>query len=196
MKLVKNDLGQEQVVMAEVLIPDQVNVYGDFHTMESIKQFAYSFAESGFGIDINHDNIDSTGSLLVVESFLVRESDKDFPIEGSWVVGILVRDDEIWQDILDGELNGLSYESIVKFVKVIIDVDIPSEVTGVTEPDIYDGHVHKYWVKLDDDGRVVSGGTDEVDDHYHLISLHTSTELTRSHRHIFNIISGKSDNIA
>lgn len=195
MKLVKNDLGQEQVVMAEVLIPDTLNVFGDFHTRESVKQFAYSFAESGFGIDIEHNNVDLTGPLIVVESFIVREGDQNFPIEGSWVIGILVRDDEIWQDVLDGDLNGFSYESLVKFVDVIIDIDIPQEVTGLTEPDIYDGHIHKFWVKLDDEGRVVSGGTDEVEDHYHEILRHTSTELKMSHRHIFNIISGDPSDI-
>lgn len=192
MKISRDELNMERVVMAEVLVPDTVNVYGDMHTRDSVKQFCYSFAETGFGIDIDHDNIDRTGPLLVVESFLAREGDPTF-IEGSWVVGILVRDDAIWQDVLSGDINGFSYEAFVKFVDVIIDIDVPNVVSGFTEEDIYDGHTHRYVVILNDDGRVVSGGTDNVNGHDHEILLHTSTELTQSHRHIFNVLSGKDD---
>lgn len=189
MKIIRDSDGYERVVMAEVLVADVVNVYGDFHTKDSVKQFAYSFAESGFGIDVDHDNIDRTGPLLVVESFIAREGDPDF-IEGSWVVGILIRDDNIWNDVISGEINGFSYEALVKFIQVIIDLEIPKVVSGVTEPDIYDGHTHNYTVILDDDGRVISGGTDTTNDHSHLITVHTSTDMTQSHRHIFNILSG------
>lgn len=189
MKIFRDQDGFERVVLAEVLIPDTLNVYADYHTKESVKQFAYTFSESGFGIDINHSNIDRTGPLLVVESFIAREGDPTF-IEGSWVVGILIRDDDIWNDVLSGSINGFSYESLVQFVQVIIDIPIPKVITGVTEPDIYDNHTHKYTVIVDDDGRVVSGGTDVVNDHDHLITVHTSTEMSQSHRHIFNVTSG------
>lgn len=191
MKILRDSDGFERIVLAEVLIPDTVNVYGDFHTKDSVKQFAYSFAESGFGVDIEHDNIDRTGPLLAVESFIARPGDPDF-IEGSWVIGVLIRDDNIWNDVLSGEINGFSYEALVKFVQVIIDLPIVKVISGVTEPDIYDGHTHKYVVILDDDGRVISGGTDEVNGHDHVIMVHTSTELSQSHRHIFNVLSGDS----
>ena len=191
MNIVKDEQGFERVVLAEVLIPDTVNVYGDFHTEESIRQFAYTFAETGFGIDIDHDNIDRTGPLLVVESFIAREADPDF-IKGSWVVGVLIRDDDIWEGVVSGEINGFSYESLVKFIQVIIDLPIDRVVSGVTEPDIYDDHVHAYTVILDDDGRVISGGTNKVDGHEHEILVHTSTEIAMSHRHRYNILSGES----
>ena len=191
MKLTRDSNGFRRIVMAEILIPDTLNVYGDYHTRASIEQFAYSFAESGFGIDVEHDNIDRTGSLLVVESFIARSNDSDF-IEGSWVIGILVRDNDIWNGVLSGEINGFSYEALVKFVDIIIDVPVDKVISGVTEPDIYDGHTHKYTVILDDDGRVISGGTDVVNTHDHNISVHTSTDLAQSHRHIFNVLSGES----
>jgi len=191
MKVLRDSSGFERVVMAELLIPDTVNVYGDFHTSASVKQFAYSFAESGFGLDVEHDNIDRTGALLVVESFIARPGDSDF-IEGSWVIGILIRDNSIWNDVLSGEINGFSYDALVKFVDIIIDIPVDKVISGVTEPDIYDGHTHKYTVILDDDGRVISGGTDVVNSHDHTILVHTSTELTQSHRHIYNILLGES----
>lgn len=192
MKITRDSSGFERVVMAELIIPDTLNVYGDFHTKDSVKQFAYSFAETGFGLDIDHDNIDRTGALVVVESFIARPGDPDF-IEGSWVIGILIRDNDIWNDVLSGEINGFSYEALAKFVDIIIEIPVDKVVSGVTEADIYDGHTHKYTVILDDDGRVVSGGTDVTNGHDHTIAVHTSTELTQSHKHRYAVLSGVSD---
>ncbi len=73
----------EQIVFAEVLIPDTPNTYGDVYTRQAIKEFAYEFARLGYGIDVQHNQNDITGTgAYVAESFIVREGDKDF-IEGS-----------------------------------------------------------------------------------------------------------------
>ena len=56
--IVREDRKWDQIVMGEVLIPDQPNSYGDIYTREAIKEFAYQFAIQGYGIDINHDNVE------------------------------------------------------------------------------------------------------------------------------------------
>lgn len=179
----------ERVVFAEVLIPDQMDVFGDFHTKESVKNFAYGFMKQGFGIEATHNSVDRSDSLKVVESFLAREGDPDF-IVGSWVVGLYIEDDVIWEGVLDGTYNGFSYQALVS--AVYVDMVMPNDVVrvGVTEPSLEDGHVHDYIVILDDDGRAIVGGTSETNGHMHKIRTHTLTEEAAGHVHIYNFVKG------
>jgi len=179
----------ERVVFAEVLIPDQMDVFGDFHTRTSVKNFAYGFMKQGFGVEATHNSIDRSSDLKVVESFLAREGDTEFII-GSWVVGMYIGDDEIWNGVLDGTYNGFSYQALVS--AVYVDMVMPYDVirVGVTEPDLEDGHVHDYVVILDDSGRAIAGGTSETDGHMHKIRSHTFTEEANGHIHIYNFVQG------
>jgi len=185
----KDDEGYERIVFAEVIIPNVTNVYGDFHTPESVKEFAYGFMLSGFGTDVGHNETDYD-SLLVVESFIAREGDTEF-IPGSWVIGMYIGDDTVWEQIRSGELNGFSYQAMVNMLPV--DIEVPDEVTrsGETQPDLEDGHTHEYVVILDDNGRVIAGGTTVTNGHTHVIRNHTYTEDADGHSHIFNFVKGK-----
>lgn len=187
----KDENGFERIVYGEILIPDVPNTYGDFHTKASVKQFAYSFMMNGFINDIEHNGIAVGDKVSVVESFIARDNDDTF-IPGSWVVGLRINDDDIWQQILDGELNGFSYEAFVSFFD--IDVYLPHEsvVYGITEPDLLDGHVHRFFVFVDEDGRVIAGSTDgNGNGHVHEIKNHTFTEKAEYHSHIYNVIKRK-----
>ena len=185
----KDEEGFERIVFAEVIIPNSINVYGDFHTPESVKEFAYGFMLYGFGTDVGHDEVDMD-SLVVVESFIAREGDSDF-ISGAWVIGMYIGDDNVWDQIRSGDLNGFSYQAMVNALPV--DIEITDEVTraGETEPSLEDGHVHEFFVVLDDDGRVIVGGTTESNGHTHIIRSHTYTEDEEGHSHIFNFVNGE-----
>lgn len=178
----------EQIVFAEVLIPKTPNVFGDYWTEEAIKEAAYAFAEKGYGIDIDHDNVDISGSVFVAEWFIARENDPDF-IKGSWVIGMKITDPVIWQQVLDNELNGFSYEAQVSFLEAVYTDDDDGVRQGYTEPSTVDGHVHAYAILVDANGRPVSGGTDEVNGHSHTISSHTVTDEADGHTHRFNIVN-------
>lgn len=189
-KILKRDDGSyERVVMAEVLIPDTPNVYGDIYTREAIKEFVYEFAKQGYGIDIEHSEIDVQGSdsVVVVESFIARAGDPDF-IEGSWVVGMLILDDDLWQDVLDGNINGYSYQALCQMQPVIIENLRNRQIVGVTEPDLEDGHTHDYLVIVDALNRPISGGTGVTNGHSHRISTHTVTDEAAGHVHRFQTI--------
>ena len=181
--------GFERIVFGEVLIPDEPNVFGDFHTRQSVREFAYGFMLNGFGINHEHDTPDISDEVSIIETFIAREGDPTF-IVGSWVLGVFVGKDEVWQAILDGEVNGFSYEAMVKFFA--LDLIVPNETTryGVTEPALSDGHEHGFFVLLDRDGRVITGGTTWDEGHAHPISQHTFTDAGGfdSHTHIFNVI--------
>lgn len=185
-KLVRRD-EFERLVFAEVLVPDTLNTYGDYHTKESIRNFAYEFMKRGFIVDVNHDRFDVSASVRIVESFIARSNDPDF-IPGSWVIGMYVGDDDIWNKILRGEINGFSYEAMVQFMPVEMEVPYQPVFYGKTNADLNDGHVHRFTVFLDPEGHVVGGGTDVVNGHSHTIRGHTFTELAAGHSHIFNYV--------
>lgn len=180
-KLVLRSDGQQwdRIVMAEVVVPDVPNVYGDIYTLDAIREMMEQFAIQGFGIDVNHDNVDISNSVYVVESFIARPGDPDF-IVGSWVVGVKVLDDALWQRILDGEINGFSYEALMVMLPVAFQHLRNRVVVGVTAPDPTDGHTHSYSVVLNALNRPIAGGTGETNGHTHTISTHTITDAAQN----------------
>jgi len=187
--LIRTDLGYEQVVMGELLIPDTPNSFGDITTKEAIKEFAYEFARQGYGIDLNHDNVDvNKQQIVIVESFIVRPGDPDF-IEGSWVIAMKILDDDLWQQVLDGDFNGFSYEAVVEMQPVLIKNLRNRTVTGVTEADPADGHTHDYVAVLDPLNKPISGGTSVTNGHSHTIARHSFTEVSEHHRHRYQVIN-------
>lgn len=184
----KDDEGYQRIVYAEVIIPDVPNTAGDFHTKDSVRDFAYGFMVTGFDLDVDHDNV-VRGALKVVESFIAREDDPDF-IPGSWVVGVYVGDDDVWEQIRRGEINGYSWEGFVKFLEAEVEMLADVSRAGRTEADMVDGHTHEFVAIVDGSGRVIAGGTTEVDGHSHTIRSHTFTESADGHSHIFNIVQG------
>lgn len=183
----RRDQEWERIVFAEVVIPETVNVYGDYMSKSQVREFAYTFMRQGFGIDLEHDNVDISDKVKVVESFIVRPGDPDFT-EGSWVVAMYVGDDDIWQDILDNEINGFSYEALMQFFSAVLEEYDDFTRSGITEPDPEDGHVHDFFVMVDEDNRPVSGGTSATDGHSHTISTHTITDESAGHSHRYNLV--------
>lgn len=189
----RDDAGYERVVMAEVFIPDTPNVYGDIASREAIKEYAYEFARQGFGIDVEHDNVDvQHKDVIVVESFIAREGDRDF-IPGSWVVGMRVLSDELWQKVLDNEINGFSFEALSWTRAVVLQNLRNRQVQGTTAPDPNDGHTHDYVVLLDALNRPVAGGTSVVNGHSHTIASHTVTNESNGHTHRFQVIDQSTE---
>ncbi len=185
--ITKDEDGFERIVFAEVLLPDTPNSYGDYHTAASVKEFAYGFMMQGFGIDLQHDNYDVTGKVSILESFIAREGDPDFKV-GAWVVGMRIHDDDIWAQVLSGEINGYSYEAFVRSLEVDMELPIQHTAYGMTQPDPYNGHVHDFYVVLDDNGSPVIGGTGVTNGHSHTISRHTYTDTSFEHAHLFNYV--------
>lgn len=186
--VVREDKQWEKYVMAELLIPDVVNNWGDIYTRESIRRFAEAYAEKGYGMDINHDNEDvNKTKCYVVESFIARAGDPDF-VEGSWVLGVKVIDDDLWNDILDDTINGFSYEAMVKATAVTFEGLENVQVFGTTEPHPIDGHTHDYLILLDLFNNPLEGATSETDGHSHRITAHTVTEVDSGHNHRFQVM--------
>ncbi len=190
----REDKTFERVVMAELLIPDTPNSYGDIYTRDSIKEFVYEFARQGHGLDVDHDQVNVDGKeWIVVESFIARPGDPNF-IEGSWVIGAKILSDTLWQRVMDGDINGFSFQADCWTEPVVIQNLANRQVTGLTEPDPIDGHQHTYLVILDPLNVPIAGGTGETDGHSHKIATHTVTMKAISiygageHSHRYQVI--------
>lgn len=174
-----------QLVWAEVYAPNFPDSDGDFASAEVIEQMAFDFLKKGrtAQVDVNHDN--KLYNCYVVESFIVRH-DSDLFIPESWVVGIHVDNDEIWQKVKDGDLNGFSMEVNAVSREVEVEINIPERIIGKTNE--VAGHSHKFTVKFDEDGKFLGGETDVVDGHSHIIRGGTVTEVTGGHQHTFSFV--------
>jgi len=197
--------GFERLVMAEVMVPDIPNVYGDVYTREAIRDFCHEYARQGYGVDVNHDQLDVRDvDVYVCETFIVRPGDPDF-IEGSWVVGMKIISDDLWAKVLSGEINGYSIEALCEMQPVVFQNLRNRQIVGVTEPDPYDGHTHTFTAVLDSINRPIAGGTGVTNGHSHRIVSHTVTEFAtgltgKSHSHRYQVITadngeGETDDI-
>lgn len=183
--IIKKIDDEEQIVWAEVYAPDFPDSQGDFATAETIKKMAYNFMKSGnlHAIDKNHDN-KYTGSFIV-ESFIARKDDKVF-IPGAWVVGVHVPDQEIWDEIKKGDINGFSMQALAIKKPVELTIDIPEAILGRTSKNA--GHEHKFTVRFDENGKFLGGQTNLVDGHMHTIVKGTVTEKAQGHTHTFSFV--------
>jgi hypothetical protein len=171
------------IVWGEVYIPDIPDSDGDFMDEVTVRNMAYQFMRDKklASIDIEHNNVLVNGAT-VVESFVARENDPDF-IPGSWVVGMYVPDDVIWDKIKKREINGFSIEALVKRSPVEVEIELPPVISGVTKQE--QNHSHKFYVSYDSEGNFLGGRTDDFNGHYHDIKRGTITEKAEGHNHLF-----------
>lgn len=173
-----------RLVFGEVYAPDVLDTYGEYMTAEDIELMAHRFMKLDLEnvIDTNHDNVPN-GSYPV-ESFIARADDPHFT-EGAWVLGVKVPDDLVWASVKGGELNGFSFQSMVKPVEHRVKLSIIRDHVGITEGGGADTHFHTFFVQVDDTGRVVFGQTSFDHGHSHRIRRASVTETVNTHNHRF-----------
>lgn len=179
-------LPEQRLVYAEVYAPNRPDSDGEYMTAAEIQKMAHSFTAKGqMGqVDVMHDN-ETVPGVCIVESFIARKDDPDF-LEGSWVVGVHVDNDALWQAIKDDQINGFSMEAMVMRREREVEIELPPVVSGTTQKS--EDHIHKFYVTYDDSGKFLGGRTDMVSGHYHEIRAGTVTELAQEHRHKFSAV--------
>jgi hypothetical protein len=188
----------ERLVYGEVYVPYRIDTDMEYATPEEIEKAAHYFmSQSKMGnIDSEH-NFKST-SNIVVESYIVKENDPLGYVPGSWVAAGKIEDDQQWEDIKSGKLNGWSMAGHsdkqprkVKVVALISAVIKTEESTA----DIVEPHSHDLVLKFDN-GKVIPTTTSEVLNHSHQVVATTATEQAEGHSHRFNFDwSNDSDSI-
>lgn len=78
----------------------------------TIKQIMLSYFASNKAnlIDVQHDFHIKEGAVTMIESYLTDDNKKSpFDVEaGSWIITYKVNDNELWQQIKEGKINGFS----------------------------------------------------------------------------------------
>ncbi len=187
---------EKRLVFGEVFAPLVPDTQGDFMTAEQIEKMAHDFlrARRQKRVDQNHDNEEA--GAVIVESFIVREGDLDFPILGAWVVGTHIPKDEVWARELNGELNGFSMEAVVTKRVREVTIELEDEITVTVEPGP-DDHTHEAKLRFDENGNFLGGQTNVVDAHWHDITQNTVTgkeinidpkKKSDGHRHRYSFV--------
>ncbi len=128
---------EKRIVVGPAMVPNkkifrkdaQGNPYYVFFSAETIKMIAEKYMRNKYtdNNDLDHDG-KAAKDVYVVESWIKEdENDKsnkygygDLPI-GSWFVSMKVRNDEVWNRVKKGELNGFSvsgyFEEVAMFAR-------------------------------------------------------------------------------
>jgi len=169
-----------RVVWGEVYIPDIPDTQDDFMTAVEIEKMAHLFLMDGLSVgavDVQHDGEIRKG-CFIVESFIARKSDPEF-IEGAWVVAMKICDDELWEDVKTGKLNGFSMQAQVYVTDRMVTLEIPDQVEGLTQKASNgEDHRHQYLVRFDSNGDFVGGVSNVVNGHKHVIRRRSITEMS------------------
>lgn len=178
----------QHLVFGVVYAPNVPDSDGEFMDSETIRKMSYDFMASMRldKIDTQHTN-ELVDGARVIESFIVRKGDPDFP-EGAWVVGVHVPDEITWQKIKSQEINGFSIEAYVHKEQVEVEMELPVVLEGKTYKS--EDHEHLFYVSYDENGKFLGGRTSVENGHYHSIRKGTLTEETNGHSHRFAHLEG------
>ncbi len=180
---------EKRRVYGEVYAPHVIDTWGDMMLPEDIVLMAHRYMRDlaiKETIDTNHDQ-KSNGSYPI-ESFIARDNDPDYT-PGAWVLGVQVVEEEIWSEVKKGNLNGFSFQALVRKVPTVVEITVQPENLLLTEPNL--DHSHIAYVRVNDDGLVIGGRTSTDFGHSHDIVAGTATEEAEMdgqvHRHRFFI---------
>jgi hypothetical protein len=103
--------------------------YQVYFSEATIRQIAQTFFQKGFQSNINLDHTATPANTYIYQSY-ITDSTKginapkglDLP-DGSWVVGMKVTDQKVWESIKKGERKGFSVEGLFSFFNKQRDVD-------------------------------------------------------------------------
>ena len=151
---------EKHIVMGAVLIPDKPiyrnqddeEFYIQF-SAETIEKLAYQYLAKDRVYSFTQQHEDVADDIYVVETWLkTSENDKskdyglDVPI-GSWLIAAKVENEDIWNKIKAGEMNGFSIEAFVNLDEIKLNKnnkDMAKENTKLEAIEIDDS----FWTKL------------------------------------------------
>jgi hypothetical protein len=105
--LIKTDCSKH-IIKGVVYAPGILDSQGDWMDAETIETMAYNFMKSKSldHVDTHHSN--EPEARYICESYIAQKSDPDDYPEGAWVVAIKIEDLDIWAEVENGDIGGLS----------------------------------------------------------------------------------------
>jgi len=105
-KAVNEELKQVTYV---AMLPDSVDLHGDYTSEEEVRKAKESFNRSNMQANLFH--VAMTDKFSVIESYLAPVDfilGDNFVKKGTWLMTLQVHDDDVWTLIKAGEINGIS----------------------------------------------------------------------------------------
>lgn len=106
--LVKSD--EERFVFGVVLVPETKDSQGDVYSHDEVRKAAHGYMETAGALGRQHSEI-ITGKLKILESYVAPadfEMDSEKIAKGTWLLGIRVVDDGLWDSVKKGSFTGFS----------------------------------------------------------------------------------------
>jgi hypothetical protein len=104
----------EHKAWAVVLRPNSIDLQNDWYLPEDVEKTAHDFLENYNKMGTRHIG-GPKDSIRVIESFIAKV-DQELGAEsvkaGDWVLGVHINDPDIWTQVENGTLNGLSIEGL------------------------------------------------------------------------------------
>ncbi|MCP4677375.1 MAG: hypothetical protein GY854_18045, partial [Deltaproteobacteria bacterium] len=102
--------GDERYVLGVVLEPEIVDAQNEIYSKEEIRRVAHRFLEEFGGLGLQH-SFRINNLVKILESYLTPAgftiAKKEIP-EGTWLLAVRILDDELWDQVVKGELTGFS----------------------------------------------------------------------------------------
>jgi len=179
---------EQRIVSGIVYSPLEIDTDGEAMTPEDVAAMAYDFLANGRvdKIDLLH-NFHPIDGVRVIESFITRESDPDYPA-GAWVISVKIDDNDIWALIKCGIISGFSFAGTA-YPKGLsnIPIDHPVKSEGTTEISTAKGplplHDHNLVLYYDENAKILPTKTSISMGHFHPVVGATATELAFDHSH-------------
>ncbi len=109
---------EQRKVYGIVLEPDEVDTQGDTITAEEIEKSAAGFIEKCGTIGLRHRKV--AKGVTLTDSYVTQGETtlgKTKLKKGTWIIGVKIEDDAIWQGVKNGEYNGFSVGGFGKKTK-------------------------------------------------------------------------------
>ena len=91
------------------MLPDSVDLHGDFTSAEEVRKAMESFNKSAKRTNLFHlamsDSFEVLESYLAPVDFMLND---EFVAKGTWLMTLQIKDDSLWSLIKSGEVNGIS----------------------------------------------------------------------------------------
>lgn len=101
---------EERYVLGVVLAPETTDSQGDIYSHDEVRKAAHAYMENEGALGKQHKEI-VTGKLKILESYVAPvdfEIDSESVAKGTWLMGIRVVDDDLWDGIKKGSYTGFS----------------------------------------------------------------------------------------
>lgn len=109
---------------------EELGEYMSVFSAETIREIAQVYAERGFFNNMNIDHSDREAGSYVFQSYIVDEDKGVFAPKGidvpngSWIVGVKVNDEKVWNEIKEGKTTGFSVEGLFDILDTEIDLEL------------------------------------------------------------------------